>query len=156
MKKIVKRIEKETEKAVLVSSFWLPKSQVVIKVNHIEVPDWIFVSKGMDVSTITYTMGDKSYIVTYKDSKFESAIYLNDGNVVASFTEEENKEQIDSFSTMEGIVKETSGVELVKSYNKSAILKRAWQIAREGQAKFGGKVREYLSKSMRMAWSEVK
>jgi hypothetical protein len=33
-------------------------------------------------------------------------------------------------------------------------MKRAWEIAREGQNKFGGKVSEYLSESLKMAWSE--
>jgi len=36
------------------------------------------------------------------------------------------------------------------------IMKRAWEIAKEGQEKFGGKVSEYLSESMKMAWNEWK
>ena len=36
------------------------------------------------------------------------------------------------------------------------IMKRAWEIAREGQAKFGGKVSEYLSEALKMAWKEAK
>lgn len=34
-------------------------------------------------------------------------------------------------------------------------MKRAWEIAREGQRKFGGKVSEYLSEALKMAWEEV-
>lgn len=36
------------------------------------------------------------------------------------------------------------------------IMKRAWEIAREGQSKFGGKVSDYLSESLKMAWAEAK
>lgn len=35
-------------------------------------------------------------------------------------------------------------------------MKRAWEIARQGQAKFGGKVRSYFAEALKMAWSEVK
>jgi hypothetical protein len=34
------------------------------------------------------------------------------------------------------------------------VMARAWEIAREGQSRFGGKVREYLSASLKMAWAE--
>ena len=34
------------------------------------------------------------------------------------------------------------------------VMARAWEIAREGQSRFGGKVREYLSTSLKMAWAE--
>lgn len=37
---------------------------------------------------------------------------------------------------------------------KKLIMKRAWEIAKEGQKDFGGKVSEYLSVSMKMAWAE--
>lgn len=33
-------------------------------------------------------------------------------------------------------------------------MKRAWEIAREGQNKFGGKVSEYISESLKQAWFE--
>lgn len=33
---------------------------------------------------------------------------------------------------------------------------RAWEIAKEGQSNFGGKVNEYLSESLKMAWAETK
>lgn len=33
---------------------------------------------------------------------------------------------------------------------------RAWEIAREGQKQFGGKVSEYLSEALKMAWVEAK
>lgn len=33
---------------------------------------------------------------------------------------------------------------------------RAWEIARQGQEQFGGKVSEYLSESLKMAWEESK
>lgn len=36
------------------------------------------------------------------------------------------------------------------------VMVRAWEIAREGQAKFGGKVSEYFAKSLKLAWAEVK
>ncbi len=36
------------------------------------------------------------------------------------------------------------------------VMKRAWEIAKEGQSKFGGKVSEYLSESMKIAWAESK
>lgn len=33
---------------------------------------------------------------------------------------------------------------------------KAWEIAREGQKKFGGKVSEYIAEALRMAWAETK
>jgi hypothetical protein len=36
------------------------------------------------------------------------------------------------------------------------VMKRAWEIAKEGQTKFGGKVKEYFAEALKMAWSEVK
>ena len=39
---------------------------------------------------------------------------------------------------------------------KKQIMKRAWEIAREGQKKFGGKVREYIAIALKLAWKEVK
>lgn len=33
---------------------------------------------------------------------------------------------------------------------------RAWEIAKEGQKKFGGKVSEYLSEALKMAWAEAR
>ncbi|WP_276917466.1 hypothetical protein [Aneurinibacillus aneurinilyticus] len=35
-------------------------------------------------------------------------------------------------------------------------MKKAWEIAREGQKKFGGKVKEYFAQALRMAWCIVK
>lgn len=34
------------------------------------------------------------------------------------------------------------------------VMKRAWEIAKEGQKKFGGKVKEYFAESLKMAWAE--
>lgn len=36
------------------------------------------------------------------------------------------------------------------------VMSRAWEIAREGYNLFGGKVRDYLSESLRIAWKEKK
>lgn len=36
------------------------------------------------------------------------------------------------------------------------VMTRAWKIAREGAAKFGGKVKEYFAEALRMAWAEIK
>lgn len=36
------------------------------------------------------------------------------------------------------------------------VMVRAWEIAKDGQNKFGGKVSEYLSVALKMAWAEVK
>src|SRR5699024_4552074 len=35
-------------------------------------------------------------------------------------------------------------------------MKKAWEIAREGQKKFGGKVSEHFAKALTIAWSLVK
>lgn len=35
-------------------------------------------------------------------------------------------------------------------------MKRAWEIAREGFNKFGGKVKEYFAEALKMAWAEAK
>lgn len=40
--------------------------------------------------------------------------------------------------------------------NRSAIMKRAWQIARESAAKFGGSAKSYISQAMKMAWAEAR
>lgn len=36
------------------------------------------------------------------------------------------------------------------------VMSKAWEIAREGVKKFGGKVKEYFAEALRMAWSIVK
>lgn len=36
------------------------------------------------------------------------------------------------------------------------IMKNAWEIARKGQKQFGGKVSEYLSEAMKIAWKEAR
>ena len=36
------------------------------------------------------------------------------------------------------------------------VMTKAWEIAKEGAAKFGGKAVEYFAEALRMAWSEVK
>lgn len=36
------------------------------------------------------------------------------------------------------------------------VMARAWEIAKEGAAKFGGKVKEYFQQALVMAWAEVK
>ena len=36
------------------------------------------------------------------------------------------------------------------------VMVRAWEIAKEGQKKFGGKVSEYIALSLKIAWKEVK
>lgn len=36
------------------------------------------------------------------------------------------------------------------------VMTKAWEIAREGQKKFGGKVSEYFAEALRIAWSIVK
>lgn len=36
------------------------------------------------------------------------------------------------------------------------VMKKAWEIARNGQKKFGGKVREYFAIALKMAWAIVK
>lgn len=39
---------------------------------------------------------------------------------------------------------------------KRNIMVNAWRIAREGQKAFGGKVREYFSAALKMAWAQAK
>lgn len=39
---------------------------------------------------------------------------------------------------------------------KKEIMKRAWEIARQGAEKFGGKAIEYIAEALRMAWKEAK
>lgn len=36
------------------------------------------------------------------------------------------------------------------------IMIRAWEIAKQGAAKFGGKAKEYFAEALRMAWKEAK
>lgn len=39
---------------------------------------------------------------------------------------------------------------------KKEIMKRAWEIAKQGAEKFGGKAIEYIAEALRMAWKEAK
>lgn len=39
---------------------------------------------------------------------------------------------------------------------KKQIMKRAWEIARSGQKQFGGKVREFFSEALKIAWAEAR
>ena len=39
---------------------------------------------------------------------------------------------------------------------KKQIMKRAWEIARQGQEKFGGKAIEYIAEALKIAWKEAK
>jgi len=36
------------------------------------------------------------------------------------------------------------------------VMTKAWEIAREGQQKFGGKVKEYFAQALKMAWEIIK
>ena len=36
------------------------------------------------------------------------------------------------------------------------VMTRAWEIAKQGQKKFGGKVKEYFSSALKLAWKEIK
>ncbi|KYG88971.1 hypothetical protein A0U40_14845 [[Bacillus] sp. KCTC 13219] len=36
------------------------------------------------------------------------------------------------------------------------VMTRAWEIAKEGAAKFGGKAKEYFAVALKMAWAETK
>lgn len=36
------------------------------------------------------------------------------------------------------------------------VMKRAWEIAKQGQKNFGGKVSEYFAEALKMAWIEAK
>ena len=40
--------------------------------------------------------------------------------------------------------------------NKHNIMTQAWNLAREGAKKFGGKVREYFASALRMAWEATR
>lgn len=40
--------------------------------------------------------------------------------------------------------------------NLKNIMTRAWEIAREAVANFGGKASEYIAEALKMAWAEVK
>lgn len=40
--------------------------------------------------------------------------------------------------------------------DKKELMKNAWNIAREGQKNFGGKVSEYFAEALRMAWAQAK
>ena len=44
----------------------------------------------------------------------------------------------------------------MKKVDIRVVMKRAWEIAREGQKKFGGKVKEYFAMALKLAWKEVK
>lgn len=39
---------------------------------------------------------------------------------------------------------------------KKEIMSKAWEIAREGQKEFGGKVTEYFAEALKMVWAQTK
>lgn len=39
---------------------------------------------------------------------------------------------------------------------KKELMSKAWEIAREGQKEFGGKVTEYFNEALKMAWAQAK
>lgn len=39
---------------------------------------------------------------------------------------------------------------------KANVMRKAWELAREGQKKFGGKVKEYFAEALRLAWAFIK
>ena len=39
---------------------------------------------------------------------------------------------------------------------KAQVMRRAWELAKAGQANFGGSVKMYFAESLRMAWKEIK
>lgn len=51
------------------------------------------------------------------------------------------------------IIKITKQTEVIDMKN---VMVRAWEIAREGAARFGGKAVEYIAVALKMAWAEVK
>ena len=54
------------------------------------------------------------------------------------------------------MAKQKAIININKSIDRKAIFARAWEIARKGQEKFGGKVSEYFAFSLREAWEEAK
>jgi hypothetical protein len=38
----------------------------------------------------------------------------------------------------------------------SVVMSRAWSLAKEGAAKFGGNSREYIKEAMRLTWAQIK
>lgn len=49
---------------------------------------------------------------------------------------------------------ETENPKPAAKATKAGIMKRAWQIAREGAKSFGGSSKDYLAEALRIAWSE--
>jgi hypothetical protein len=45
---------------------------------------------------------------------------------------------------------------LATRLDRRAIMRRAWALARQGAARFGGKVRAYFAEALRLVWAEVK
>ncbi len=43
-----------------------------------------------------------------------------------------------------------------KKATAQKVMRRAWELAREGQQRFGGTTRQYIAASLRIAWEEVK
>ena len=82
----------------------------------------------------------------------------------ADFTEFMSRNiEFGSIETLEQGIKEfgkvveiKKAVDKVFKISRSKIMKRAWQIAREGVSKFGGKVKEYFAMSLKIAWAEAK
>lgn len=40
--------------------------------------------------------------------------------------------------------------------NKRHLFKYAWKIARKGAKKFGGRIREFFSEALKMAWVSIR
>lgn len=54
------------------------------------------------------------------------------------------------------MAKQKAIININKSIDRKAIFAKAWDIARKGAEKFGGKVSEYFAASLREAWAEAK
>lgn len=52
--------------------------------------------------------------------------------------------------------KTNSIININKAIDRKAIFAKAWEVAREGASKFGGKVSEYFAFALREAWAEAK
>lgn len=78
---------------------------------------------------------DEGTLQKYEDAKIvEDTVFILDGN---------------------GNVVKTLKIEMEENEMEN-IMKQAWEIAREGQEKFGGKVSEYFAESLKIAWSLAK
>jgi len=92
---------------------------------------------------------------TYKHQSGEFKIFIETCNRrLATAKNLKTQEKVKfNRAKLEWMISKGIFVEIAPVMSKSDVMKRAWEIARNAVKKFGGKIKEYFSASLKMAWA---